>query len=80
MKEAEPITVHQRRGGPLEWMRWIPAAFIVLVILAGIAIGSRVILVPLHSSFALAYMLEPLVEIIERRGWSRSETCRRRHS
>ena len=72
MKEPDPIITHQRRGGPLEWMRWIPAAFIVLIIIAGIVIGSRVILVPLLSSFALAYMLEPLVEILERRGWSRT--------
>src|SRR5438128_2592975 len=71
MKEPEPITAHQRRGGPLEWMRWIPAALIVAIIITGIAIGSRVILVPLLSSFALAYMLEPLVEVIERRGWAR---------
>ena len=53
-------------------MRWIPAALVVLVILAGIVIGGRVILVPLLSSFALAYMLEPLVELFERRGWTRT--------
>ncbi len=72
MKEPEPITLSPRRGGPLEWMRWIPAALIVFILLAGIVIGSRVILFPLLSSFALAYMLEPLVELFERRGWSRT--------
>lgn len=72
MKELEPSTPHSRRNGPLEWMRWIPAALIVFVLLAGIIIGSRVILFPLLSSFALAYMLEPLVELLERRGWSRT--------
>ncbi len=72
MKELEPTTLQHRRGGPLEWMRWIPAALIAFILIAGIVIGSRVILVPLLSSFALAYMLEPLVELFERRGWSRT--------
>jgi predicted PurR-regulated permease PerM len=72
MKDAEPTIPPPRRGGPLEWMRWIPAALIVFVLIAGIAIGSRVILFPLLSSFALAYMLEPLVEWLQRRGWSRT--------
>lgn len=72
MKEMEPTTLHHRRGGPLEWMRWIPAALIVAVLIAGIVIGSQVILIPLLSSFALAYMLEPLVEVFERRKWSRT--------
>ena len=72
MNEVELTTLHHRRGGPLEWMRWIPAALIVAVLISGIIIGSRVILFPLLSSFALAYMLEPLVELFERRGWSRT--------
>lgn len=72
MNEVELTTSSHRRSGPLEWMRWIPAALIVFMLLAGIVIGSRVILVPLLSSFALAYMLEPLVEFFERRGWSRT--------
>ncbi len=71
MNETEPTTLQHRRG-PLEWMRWIPAAFIVFILLLGILIGSRVILFPLLSSFALAYMLAPLVELFERRGWSRT--------
>ncbi|MBS1809250.1 MAG: AI-2E family transporter [Acidobacteria bacterium] len=68
----ESTTTRPQRGGPLEWMRWIPAALIAIVIIASIIIGSRVILIPLLSSFALAYMLEPLVELMERRGWSRT--------
>jgi predicted PurR-regulated permease PerM len=72
MKEPDPTTSSQRRSGPLEWMRWIPAVLIVVALIAGIVIGSNVILVPLLSSFALAYMLEPLVELFERRGWSRT--------
>ncbi len=72
MNEAEPTIQPHRRGGPLEWMRWIPAALIVFILLLGILIGSRVILFPLLSSFALTYILAPLVELFERRGWSRT--------
>lgn len=72
MNDVDPTNEHIRRTGPLEWMRWIPAVLVLGAILAGIIIGSRVILIPLLSSFALAYMLEPFVEFIERRGWSRT--------
>lgn len=72
MREQAHLNLSPRNNGPLEWMRWIPAALVVLVILAGIVIGGRVILVPLLSSSALAYMLEPLVELFERRGWTRT--------
>ncbi|MFN7927513.1 MAG: AI-2E family transporter [Blastocatellia bacterium] len=73
MKEPVTNTIqrHPTRG-PLEWMRWIPAALVVFVLLTVIVIGSRVILIPLLSSFALAYMLEPLVELLQRRGWART--------
>ena len=50
---------------PLEWMRWIPAVCLALVIIVLFFIGSRVVLVPLLSSLALAYMLEPLVEVFD---------------
>lgn len=72
MKDPDFTTLPHRRGGPLEWMRWIPAVVILLMLATGIIIGSRVILFPLLSSFALAYMLEPLVEVFERRKWSRT--------
>jgi predicted PurR-regulated permease PerM len=61
-----------RVKGPLEWMRWIPAVLFAGLLITLLLIGSRVILFPLLSSLALAYMLEPLVEAFEQRGWSRS--------
>jgi len=67
---AEILT--QEGRNPLDWMRWIPALVVALVIIAALLVGSRVILLPLLSSLALAYMLEPAVEWFERRGWSRS--------
>ena len=62
----------QERSGPLEWMRWIPAVLLALLVGAALYISGRVILIPLLCSLALAYLLEPSVEWFERRGWSRS--------
>ena len=61
-----------RSKSPLEWMRWIPAVLSACLILTLLFISSRVILFPLLSSLALAYILEPLVEVFEQRGWSRN--------
>ncbi len=71
MKEPEPNS-NYRRSSPLEWMRWIPAALVGFVLLASIIIGSRAVLIPLLTSFTLVYILEPLVEMLERRGWART--------
>jgi predicted PurR-regulated permease PerM len=60
------------RSDPLDWMRWIPALALAVCVIILIFIGGGVILVPLLVSLALAYILEPLVEWFERRGWSRS--------
>jgi predicted PurR-regulated permease PerM len=60
------------RAGPLEWMRWIPAFLLLILIGVMLLVGGRIILVPLLCSLALAYLLEPGVEWFERRGWSRT--------
>jgi predicted PurR-regulated permease PerM len=57
--------------GPIEWMRWIPAILVALILLIAIFISIRIILVPLLCSLALAYLLAPVVNWFERRGWSR---------
>ncbi len=57
--------------GPIEWMRWVPAIILAIIFLIAIFIGIRIILVPLLCSLALAYLLAPVVNWFERRGWSR---------
>jgi predicted PurR-regulated permease PerM len=57
--------------GPIEWMRWIPAIILAVLFLVAIFISIRIILVPLLCSLALAYLLAPVVNWFERRGWSR---------
>lgn len=68
--DGDEFLVPQRN--PIDWMRWIPALLLTGVVVAALIAGSRVILLPLLSSLALAYMLEPVVEWFEQRGWSRS--------
>ncbi len=56
---------------PIDWMRWIPAALGILVLLTVLLVSGQIILVPLLISLALAYLLSPVVDMFERRGWSR---------
>jgi predicted PurR-regulated permease PerM len=74
MKAQDQIkaSVRGRNPGPLEWMRWVPAFALFVAVVALLLVGGRIILVPLLSSLALAYLLEPGVEWLERRGWSRT--------
>jgi predicted PurR-regulated permease PerM len=56
---------------PFWWLRWVPTALLVALLLyLGYVIG-RVAIVPVLASFGLAYVLNPIVEIFERRGFSR---------
>lgn len=74
MKEIDPMLRRppsNRRRNPLDWMRWVPLALLVLVVAMGLIIGGQIILVPLLASLTLAYLLGPLVSWFERRGWSR---------
>jgi predicted PurR-regulated permease PerM len=65
-----PNTRVEERG-PIEWMRWVPALILAVIFLIAVFISIRIILTPLLCSLALAYLLAPLVNWFERRGWSR---------
>lgn len=62
---AQPLTA-------LSWMRWIPATVFFLVVTSAVIFGARIVLVPMLASVALAYLLAPIANWFERRGWSRS--------
>jgi predicted PurR-regulated permease PerM len=56
---------------PFWWIRWVPTTiFFAVLLYLGYVIG-RVAVVPVLASAALAYVLNPLVEIFQRRGFSR---------
>ncbi len=57
---------------PFWWLRWIPTIIVSVIILYFIYVVGSLALVPLLASFALAYLLNPLVIQGEKRGLSRS--------
>ncbi len=57
---------------PFWWLRWIPTIVVSVMILYLLYVVGSVALVPLLASFALAYLLNPLVIQGEKRGLSRS--------
>jgi predicted PurR-regulated permease PerM len=70
-KPGNNLNAKIEERGPIEWMRWIPAIILAVVFLIAFFISIRIILVPLLCSLALAYLLAPVVNWFERRGWSR---------
>jgi predicted PurR-regulated permease PerM len=74
VKESNSKEEPRHARNPIEWMRWVPLALIALVFCAAVFIGARIILIPMLSSLALAYLLAPVVAWFERRGWSRSSS------
>jgi predicted PurR-regulated permease PerM len=70
-KPVNNLNIKVEERGPIDWMRWIPAIILAIVFLVAIFISIRIILVPLLCSLALAYLLAPMVNWFERRGWSR---------
>lgn len=53
------------------WVRWVPVALVLLLVIALMITAGNPILLPLLASFALAFMLEPLVDWFQRRRWPR---------
>src|SRR5262245_14050458 len=57
---------------PLWWARWVPAALLAVAFVVFLIVAGSPVLIPLLLSFALTFMLEPLVEWFQRHRLSRS--------
>ena len=57
---------------PFWWLRWVPTAVISILVLYSLYVVGSVALVPVLASFALAYLLNPIVYQAEKRGLSRT--------
>ncbi len=57
---------------PFWWLRWVPTVVVSVLILYFLYVVGRVAIVPVLASFALAYLLNPLVQQGVRRGLSRT--------
>lgn len=68
---SRPLSVRDDDRTPLWWLRWVPAALVTFVILyVGYVVG-RVAIIPVLASFAIAYVVNPIVDGIQARGLSR---------
>jgi predicted PurR-regulated permease PerM len=56
---------------PFWWLRWVPAALIAVVFFYLAYIVGRVAIIPVLASFAIAYLLNPIVERFEAAKFSR---------
>ncbi|RPH98332.1 MAG: AI-2E family transporter, partial [Zetaproteobacteria bacterium] len=61
---------HEQRS-PLWWVRWVPAVVVTILFLNLLYVVGSLALVPVLASFALAYLVYPIVYQIEKRGLSR---------
>ncbi|MGI9035001.1 MAG: AI-2E family transporter [Pyrinomonadaceae bacterium] len=57
---------------PFWWFRWVPTVVFSAFIIYFLYVVGRVAIVPVLASFALAYLLNPIVYQAERRGLSRT--------
>lgn len=56
---------------PFWWLRWVPTFVVSAIVLYFLYVVGKVVIIPVLASFALAYLLNPLVYRGERLGLSR---------
>jgi predicted PurR-regulated permease PerM len=71
LKPKPPAPELREPRSPLWWFRWVPAVVIIVLLLDLLYVVGKLALVPVLASFALAYLVYPIVHQIERRGLSR---------
>lgn len=59
------------KTSPFWWFRWVPTVVVSALVLYFLYVVGNVVIIPVLASFALAYLLNPLVLLGERRGFSR---------
>ncbi len=72
MKTTEAESNRRKERSPLWWFRWVPTVVISGLILYFLYVVGSVAIVPVLASFAIAYLLNPIVEQGEKRGLSRA--------
>jgi predicted PurR-regulated permease PerM len=70
---VDPVKYHPPEPQPpFWWLRWVPAAVCTVVILYLLYVVGSVAVIPLLASVALAYLLNPFVQKLEKLGLSRT--------
>ena len=71
LKPQPPAPESPGQRSPFWWLRWVPAAVFIVLLLDLLYVVGRLALVPVLAAFALAYLLNPIVYHVEKRGLSR---------
>ena len=71
LKPRPPAPESSEQQSPFWWLRWVPAVVVIVLLLDLLYVVGRLALVPVLTSFALAYLVNPIVSQIEKRGLSR---------
>jgi predicted PurR-regulated permease PerM len=72
LKPRSPVPESCEPQSPFWWLRWVPVVVFLFLLLDGLYFVGRLALVPILASFALAYVVYPIVHQMEKRGLSRS--------
>ena len=72
MKNSLYKTKSPEERSPFWWLRWVPTVIVSTLIIYFLYIIGSVAIVPVLASFALAYLLNPVVHHAEKRGLSRT--------
>ncbi|MBC7924080.1 MAG: AI-2E family transporter [Bryobacteraceae bacterium] len=68
---SRPVVAQVFELSPLWWLRWIPATLLTAAILYLTYVVGQVAIIPVLASFAIAYVVNPIVEWFEARGLTR---------
>jgi predicted PurR-regulated permease PerM len=71
LKPHPPSPESPEQRSPFWWLRWVPTVVFIVLLLDLLYVVGRMALVPVLASFALAYLLNPIVYHLEQRGLSR---------
>jgi predicted PurR-regulated permease PerM len=67
-----PVKVRIEERPPFWWLRYLPTLLVAIVFLYLAYFVGRVAIIPVLASFAIAYILNPIVEWFQQRQFSRS--------
>jgi predicted PurR-regulated permease PerM len=71
LKPKPPAPELREPRSPFWWLRWVPAVVVIILFLDLLYVVGSLALVPVLASFALAYLIYPIVYQMEKRGLSR---------
>jgi predicted PurR-regulated permease PerM len=71
LKPQSPAPELREQRSPFWWFRWVPAVVAIILFLDLLYVVGSLALVPVLASFALAYLIYPIVYQMEKRGLSR---------